>query len=63
MRPSVAAVVVQSPQGEEVDVEPDGTSPVGGIVLCVAGQVQGTRLAQGPAHNGTLTPGRNGLRP
>ena len=31
----LVAVVMEGPHGHVVDVDPNGTAPVGGVVLCV----------------------------
>ena len=38
-------VPVQRPQGQEVDVEPDGASPVWSIMLCVVGSMHAAAFA------------------
>lgn len=43
------AVTVQGPQSQEIDVEPDGASPVGTIMLCVILSMHIAAFAQRPA--------------
>lgn len=42
-------VTVQCPQGQEVDVEPDGASPVGSVMLCVILSMHVAAFTQRPA--------------
>lgn len=42
-------VTVQCPQSQEVDVEPDGASPVGSIMFCVVLSMYAAAFTQRPA--------------